>query len=462
MNEIEWQDWDKSTFMLAKEKDKPIIIFLTRQGCESCDKMELESFSNSKEFIFVKIDSDMRSDIDRYLHEISYQMNSQKSGYPLILFITPDKIPLYSTGYVTNHGDDGMMGMSESMELVSSGYHNNRDTFTQNGKKVLLEINSKPSDITATKINDDFSEIIKNQLRAVYDEENGGFGNAPKFPRHSVFELLMDIYEKDRDEEFAMMLKNSIDKFLIDSLLDKSDNAFCQCCLDKDCQQLDISKKLCNNALISKILLRAGGLLGYDRYTQIALKNIEFINSHMKSKKSVEILAHNAIMSSVFLDAGKYEGYYKALALDLLSDIQENFMLNGKVYRYINNNKRIDGMLDDYVYLAWLMLEAYESTKEEHYKAKASKLINTMLEYFFNSGLWLYANSDIVVKDTIEDGECPSTSGMATLLLQKASKLIDIGYEKFYQRSLEVNSYKIMREPLSVATISRAAYNHKS
>jgi hypothetical protein len=42
-------------------------------------------------------------------------------------------------------------------------------------------------------------------------------------------------------------------------------------------------------------------------------------------------------------------------------------------------------------------------------------------------------------------------------VLQKATKLIDPMYEKFLQRTLEIHSYALMRQPISMPELARVA-----
>jgi len=471
MKKIDWQDWQRDIFEQASKDNKLILTFVTRDGCKLCDKMQNDEFGQIEKdlkdrFVFIKIDADKQADIAKYMQEISFELSNTKRGYPLSIFFAPDKTPLYDIGYATYHNSNSIMGLKESMELVLKGYYQVGDSFLQRGKEAIVSVNAFPAKITATKIDSNLIEIIKEQLIKLYDDQNGGFDDIPKFPRHQVLELAVDIYKKDQDSKIADIIKASIEKFWIGSLLDKSDNGFCQCCLDKDCQEIDTAKRLCNNVLSVNLLLRAAKELDKSDFTNVALDSIEFINNHMqidgfykscKGSNQNILLAHNAMVVEMLLDASETKSHYKDIALDLLVDIQDRFMRGGQIYRYIGDGVEVEGLLDDYLYLASAMLRAYEISNEEHHKIKASEVINAMLKHFFNNGLWLYGVENDKIKAISTDGECPSSIGAATQLLQKASRLINSEYEKFYQRSIEINSYEIMRQPISVASLSRVA-----
>jgi uncharacterized protein YyaL (SSP411 family) len=107
--------------------------------------------------------------------------------------------------------------------------------------------------------------------------------------------------------------------------------------------------------------------------------------------------------------------------------------------------------------VADLLIVAYEQTNEEHYLVKASELINEALKQFFNQGQWYYANKEITLLADTVDGDYAAALSVMSRVLQKATKLIDPMYEKFLQRTLEIHSYALMRQPISMPELARVA-----
>jgi uncharacterized protein YyaL (SSP411 family) len=114
-----------------------------------------------------------------------------------------------------------------------------------------------------------------------------------------------------------------------------------------------------------------------------------------------------------------------------------------------------EAFLEDYAEVADLLIIAYEQTNEEHYLIKASELINEALKQFFNQGQWHYSNGEIIVPADTIDGDYAAALSVMSRVLQKATKLIDPAYEKFLTRTLEVHSYELMRQPISMPELAR-------
>ena len=71
---VDWKDWDKKYFDIAKKDNTPILLDLSASWCYWCSKMDEDNYDNqeiaetiNKEFIPIRIDVDKRPDIaERY------------------------------------------------------------------------------------------------------------------------------------------------------------------------------------------------------------------------------------------------------------------------------------------------------------------------------------------------------------------------------------------------------------
>src|SRR3989304_2917914 len=103
-NPVDWHPWGEEAFEKAKKEDKPIFLSIGYSTCHWCHVMEEESFSNpviagmmNKYFISIKVDREERPDIDNiYMSAVMAMTGS--GGWPLTVFLTPDKKPFYGGG----------------------------------------------------------------------------------------------------------------------------------------------------------------------------------------------------------------------------------------------------------------------------------------------------------------------------------------------------------------------------
>ncbi len=476
-NRIEWQAWHPEYFAKAKAEDKALFVFVGHSGCDWCEQMEQESFVDEeiigliqRDFVPVRVDSYERPDIGRYLHALFTQMTGREANDPLCLFLSPEKVPLYSATYMPDRDRDGMMGLRETLELVGKKYQEQRALLLNKGKEVLASMPKSIEKIQATKLDASVLSLISEQIQIRYDNEHGGFEGAPKFPRHSVLMLLMELVEKRQDTVLKKILVHTLDAMTGKALRDDSDGGFYHYCKDTGWEKPSHGKLLYDNALMVQVLLHASDLLEEAQYRTYALQTVHFLQSYLMKnglfaalydegvvQEKRIIVSWNAMaVTSLFL-AGKYDRVYHQLAIETLGKLLEQGMKEGRLYHSFlpGASPETEAFLEDYAYLSEALLSAGEMTGEAHYLIKASELINEALKQFFHAGLWQYSEGEMAREDDPRDTVYPSALTVMASVLHKAAKLIDPAYEKFMHRTLEVHSYALMREPISMPQLSR-------
>lgn len=479
-NLIEWHEWDNELFEKARQQEKAILLWIGNNGCYWCEQMIKESFQNEEitsrindNFIAVKVDSYVRPDIGRYFHGVFTQMTGREASYPLTIFLSPDMVPLYTASYVPDRNRDGMMGMDETTELISEKYKNQKKILIKKGREVLNELTNSSDTLKATKLNSNLSVLISEQILALYDKENSGFGDSPKFPRYSVLQLSMDVYELEKNEKIAAIVQNTLDSMILKNLRDTEDGGFHRYCTDSAWAEPYRGKSIFDNALMAEVLFRAYGLLGESLYLDTAIETVEFICLNFKDSESLDenmfsqlydegkikdkniITSSNTMAINALFCAGEHDSKYNKIAISSLSKLLETSMQNGKLYHA--SKPLVEGFLEDYAYLASALISAHERTREEHYLVKASEIINEALRRYFNGGIWKYTNREFELFADTVDGDYPAALSVMAQVLQKAGQTISSDYDKFLNRTLEIHSYTLMRQPISMPQLSRVA-----
>ncbi len=98
-------------------------------------------------------------------------------------------------------------------------------------------------------------------------------------------------------------------------------------------------------------------------------------------------------------------------------------------HRYIDGEVGIDGMLDDYAFYIWALLEMYKTSGKGTYLEKAKELAKKMIEIFWdeeNGGFYFSSTNELpLTKKEIYDGSYPSGNSVALLDLVQLSKMTD-------------------------------------
>src|SRR5688572_30739289 len=104
-NPVDWYPWGDEAFDAAKRADKPVLLSVGYSACHWCHVMEHESFENeaiarlmNEAFVSIKVDREERPDIDA-IYMQAVQALTGRGGWPMTVFLTPDRLPFYGGTY---------------------------------------------------------------------------------------------------------------------------------------------------------------------------------------------------------------------------------------------------------------------------------------------------------------------------------------------------------------------------
>ena len=104
-NPVDWYPWTEEAFEKAKKEDKPVLVSIGYAACHWCHVMERESFENpevaaimNEHFVNIKVDREERPDVD-HIYMDAIQAITGSGGWPLNVFLTPDRKPFYGGTY---------------------------------------------------------------------------------------------------------------------------------------------------------------------------------------------------------------------------------------------------------------------------------------------------------------------------------------------------------------------------
>ena len=104
---IKWQPWGETAFKRARDEKKLIFLSIGYTSCHWCHRMARDTFSDARvikvlneNFIMILIDREERPDLDDYFMDIMEGMAGH-SGWPANFVLTPERVPVFATGYLT-------------------------------------------------------------------------------------------------------------------------------------------------------------------------------------------------------------------------------------------------------------------------------------------------------------------------------------------------------------------------
>ena len=289
-NPVNWYPWGDEAFQKAKKDDKPIFLSIGYSTCHWCHVMERESFEDqevadvlNKHFISIKVDREERPDIDNIYMGICQALTGQ-GGWPLTIFMTPDKKPFFAGTYFPKHSKMGLMGLVELLTNISEIWYENKDRLLQSGEQLISAMQSKDEDNTIVDISENEIKSGFSEFKRSFDSNNGGFGYAPKFPMPHSLMFLLRYWKVYKSDDALEIVEKTLQNMYQGGIFDHIGLGFSRYSTDSKWLVPHFEKMLYDNALLSVAYLEAYQATGNSQYGNIAEKIFNYILRDMTSE----------------------------------------------------------------------------------------------------------------------------------------------------------------------------------
>src|SRR5438067_3855391 len=203
-NPVDWYPWGEEAFAKARHENKPIFLSIGYSTCHWCHVMAHESFENeevgaimNRDFVNIKVDREERPDVDR-VYMTFVQATTGGGGWPMSVWLTPDLKPFVGGTYFPPEDRYGQPGFKKVLERVATAWKENHANIVEQGDKIVEALReSQGAAKPEAEIDAAVLEAAYKQLDRNYDPKEGGFGNAPKFPRPVTLNFLTRLYARD-------------------------------------------------------------------------------------------------------------------------------------------------------------------------------------------------------------------------------------------------------------------------
>lgn len=295
-NPVNWYPWGDEALQKAKEQDKPILVSIGYSACHWCHVMEHESFEDeetaklmNENFINIKIDREERPDLD-HIYMDAVQAIAGNGGWPLNVFLTPDRKPFYGGTYFPPQRAYNRASWKEVLQGVSNLFTQKRKEVEAQAEELTQHIGGSNTrllkkNIAVHQAEDFFTkqqcdEIFENIMKQA-DKVWGGFGNAPKFPQTFVIHYLLHYYHFTKNENALQQACLSLDKMIQGGMYDQIGGGFARYSTDAEWLVPHFEKMLYDNALLISTLADAYSITKKNSYKKTILQTIEFIEREL-------------------------------------------------------------------------------------------------------------------------------------------------------------------------------------
>jgi len=283
-NPVVWYPWGEEALQKAQTEDKPILLSIGYAACHWCHVMAHESFEDpatavymNEHFVNIKVDREERPDLDQIYMQAVVAMTGQ-GGWPMTVFLTPDGRPFYGGTYYPPAPRHGMPSFMQVMEAVSDAWQKRRKSIDEQAGKLSAHLQRT---IPLGQVGGVLEKEVLGQAAAVlfnnFDQAEGGFGGAPKFPPSMTLEFLLRHYLQSGEAMALYMVEHTLEKMADGGIYDQIGGGFARYATDAHWLVPHFEKMLYDNALLTRVYLHAFQVTGKPLYRRIVEETLDFV-----------------------------------------------------------------------------------------------------------------------------------------------------------------------------------------
>lgn len=423
-NPVFWHGWSEKTLAKAKKENKLIFLSIGYATCHWCHVMEEESFDDqqvgqvlNKDFISIKVDREIRPDVDE-VFMAAVQLLNKHGGWPLNVILTPDAKAFFGGTYFPKAQLLSLLG-----EITTLWQSEKATLVLDQAELIEKHLNAmQQQKQSGTKLKSQAIQRALSDILASFDELEGGFGQAPKFPQESRLLFLLNQQQYQASQKVLEVITATLDAMAQGGFYDVVGGGFARYSTDNSWLVPHFEKMLYNQAQLSLIYAKTYEITQDPWYRRIAEQTLDYVLKEMQDK-------NGGFYSATDADSEGEEGTFfvwdlvqiqQVLGKDLFEhaqkifDFSEQTLFEGRhIIRYQQKltpddyaladsiiaqlyqarNKRPKPLLDDKILLSWNALMAFsylkvgQIFKRQDYIQVAQDSFNFLLKFKKADGL---------------------------------------------------------------------------
>ncbi len=296
-NPVDWRPWGEEAFAAARRENKPIFLSIGYSTCHWCHVMEHESFEDpevaallNEVFVPVKVDREERPDVDE-LYMTVCQLLTGQGGWPLTVFLTPDRKPFFAATYIPREARYGMTGLLELIPRVRELWRTQRPQIDGSADQILAALRqaAEPGEAgeePGAAVLDQAAQALAGQ----FDRRHGGFGSAPKFPSPHILSFLL----RRRDPQALEMVERTLEAMRAGGMFDQVGLGFHRYATDARWRVPHYEKMLYDQALLALAYTEAWQVTGKSLYRRTAEEIFTYVLRDLASPQGAFYCAEDA------------------------------------------------------------------------------------------------------------------------------------------------------------------------
>jgi len=288
-NPVDWYPWGEEAFEKAKQEDKPIFLSIGYSTCHWCHVMERESFEDPEvarqmndTFVCIKLDREERPEIDAVYMTVC-QMLTGGGGWPLTIIMTPEKKPFFAGTYFPRDSRFGRPGMLQLTARIAEVWKGEREAVRRDAAKIAQALAQTAADQPGDALDEQTLQAAFERLVERFDNQQGGFGSAPKFPTPHHLLFLLRYWKRTGSTAALEMVEKTLEAMRRGGIFDPIGFGFHRYSTDSRWLVPHFEKMLYDQALSAMAYVEAFQATGKPEYAQTAREIFTYVLRELTS-----------------------------------------------------------------------------------------------------------------------------------------------------------------------------------
>ena len=299
-NPVDWYPWGEEAFEAAKAQDKPVFVSIGYSSCHWCHVMKKESFEDEEvaklmnaAFVCIKVDREERPDLDSAYMAVCQAMG-RSCGWPLNAIMTPDKKPFFAASYIPKDSRFGLAGMVDLIPQIEDIWKTRRPDLENLGEDIKRRIETFEKRTVGEELGKDVLDDAYEKFVLSFDEENGGFGRAPKFPSPHNLIFLLRYWSRIKEKKALEMAEKTLRAMRVGGIFDQIGFGFHRYSTDAEWLVPHFEKMLYDQALLALAYTEAFQATGAGKFKVTAKESLTYVLRDLASPEGVFYAAEDA------------------------------------------------------------------------------------------------------------------------------------------------------------------------
>ena len=224
------------------------------------------------------MDREERPDVDAVFMAATQALTGQ-GGWPMSVFVTPDRRPFYAGTYFPPRPGHGLPAFGEVLDAIASAWRDRRDEVLSSADGIAGELARRhaprlPGEVTVADL-----ARARAELQREFDEMRGGFGGAPKFPPSMVLEGLLRL----GDDASMIMVDATCRAMARGGLYDQLAGGFARYSVDAGWVVPHFEKMLYDNALLLGVYTHWWRVTGDPLGERVVAETVDWLTAELRT-----------------------------------------------------------------------------------------------------------------------------------------------------------------------------------